>query len=287
MKYFSRPYKSLAVAAALAAGLILAPPGITAQASKIAQFLEKIDPLLSHSSPGYLGVLVSDVDNDSAAKLKLKDAKGALITLIDHDAPAGQIGLKVNDVVMELNGQKVDGAEHFGRMLKEMPAGRKIILVVSRDGTAQSVEVQLVDRKTMEQDVWNKLGKRDDASSSAPALGILAGAGDAAMPGFHMPFFGSSLNVGAMVEPLTSQMADYLGVPSGVMVKQVARKSEAAAAGLKLFDVILRVGSETVATTADWDRAIRANQGKSVQVTILRDRKQQTVNLQVDSKHKG
>ena len=42
-----------------------------------------------------------------------------------------------------------------------------------------------------------------------------------------MPFFGSSLNVGAMVEPLTSQMADYLGVPSGLMVKQVARKSEA------------------------------------------------------------
>ena len=43
-----------------------------------------------------------------------------------------------------------------------------------------------------------------------------------------MPFFGSSLNVGALVEPLTSQMAEYLGVSSGLMVKQVARKSEAA-----------------------------------------------------------
>ena len=31
---------------------------------------------------------------------------------------------------------------------------------------------------------------------------------------------------------------------------------------------------------------MRANQGKPVQVTILRDRKQQTLNLQVDSKHK-
>jgi membrane-associated protease RseP (regulator of RpoE activity) len=82
-------------------------------------------------------------------------------------------------------------------------------------------------------------------------------------------------------------MADYLGVPSGIMVKQVARKSEAAAAGLKAFDVILKVGTEPIATTADWDRALRANEGKPVQVTILRDRKQQTVNLQVDSKHKS
>jgi serine protease Do len=39
-------------------------------------------------------------------------------------------------------------------------------------------------------------------------------------------------------------------------------------------------------TLSDWDRALRANQGKPVQVTILRDKKQQTLTLQVDSKHK-
>jgi membrane-associated protease RseP (regulator of RpoE activity) len=92
--------------------------------------------------------------------------------------------------------------------------------------------------------------------------------------------------VGAIVEPLTGQMAEYLGVPSGLMVKQVAHKSEASAAGFKAFDVILKVGPDAVTTLSDWDRALRANQGKPVQVTILRDRKQQTLNLQVDSKHK-
>jgi C-terminal processing protease CtpA/Prc len=117
-------------------------------------------------------------------------------------------------------------------------------------------------------------------------MGILGSGGDESLPGgFHMPFFGGTLNVGALVEPLTSQMAEVLGVPSGVMVKQVARKSEAAAAGLQAFDVILKVGSETVTSLAAWDRALRANQGKPVQVTILRDKKQQTLTLQVDSKH--
>jgi len=102
-----------------------------------------------------------------------------------------------------------------------------------------------------------------------------------------MPFFGSTLNVGALVEPLTSQMAEYLGVPSGLMVKQVARKSEAAAAGFKAFDVILKVGTDSISTMSDWDRSLRANQGKSVPVTVLRDKKQQTLSLQVDSKRKG
>jgi membrane-associated protease RseP (regulator of RpoE activity) len=93
--------------------------------------------------------------------------------------------------------------------------------------------------------------------------------------------------VGALVEPLTSQMAEYLGVPSGLMVKQVARKSEAAVAGFKAFDVILKVGTDSISTMSDWDRSLRANQGKAVQVTVLRDKKQQTLSLQVDSKRKG
>jgi hypothetical protein len=174
-------------------------------------------------------------------------------------------------------------------MLREISAGRKVTLLLSRDGASQTVEVQLVDRKVMEQDVWNKLGNSSESSGQAPALGILpGGGGDVPSTGFHMPFVGTnSLNVGAMVEPLTAQMADYLGVPGGIMVKGVARKSEAAKAGIQARDVILKVGNDAISTTADWDRALRANQGKPVQVTILRDRKQQTINLQVDSKHKS
>jgi serine protease Do len=287
MKDLLRPFQLIALGVVLlGAGVMVATPAASAQSTQISQILERVDPLLSHSSSqGYLGVMISDVDSDSASKLKLKEVRGAQITLIDHDAPAGQIGLRVNDVILEMNGQRVEGADQLSRMLREIPAGRKISLLISRDGGQQTVEVQLCDRKTMEQDVWKNLGNHSDPAGPTAAKGF-SGSGDVGTPGFHMPF-GSSLNVGAMVEPLTSQMADYLGVPSGIMVKQVAHKSEAAAAGLKAFDVILKVGNEPIATTADWDRALRANEGKPVQVIILRDRKQQTVSLQVDSKHKS
>jgi C-terminal processing protease CtpA/Prc len=268
--------------------MALAPHAARAQANDLGPMVGSSSPLLHSSAQGYLGVEIVDVDTDKAQALKLKEPHGAVITLIDHDAPAGQIGLKVNDVVLQLNGQNVDGADQLRRMLKEIPPGRKVSIEISRDGNIQTMAVELADRQVLGHDVWNKIDNGGDVFAQPPSMGILSSAGDVPPTGggFHLPFFGSSLNVGALVEPLTSQMAEYMGVPSGLMVKQVARKSEAAAAGLKAFDVILKVGSEQVTNLAGWDRALRSNQGKPVQVTILRDKKQQTLTLQVDSKHR-
>ena len=290
MERFMRPYIQIGVVL-LGAAIAFTPIASRAQTIHLRQIVDDLNPLLHSSSPGYLGVLVGDVDNDSANKLKLKDVHGAVITLIDHDAPAGQVGLRVNDVLLELNGQTVESAEAFGRMMREIPPGRKVTLVISRDGATQTLSVELADRKKLDTDIWNKLNSASDISSPVQGLGIFGNGlgGDAPLPGgFHMPFIGSStLKVGAVVEPLTSQMADYLGVPNGLMVKQVGRKTEAAVAGIKAFDVILKVGPDSISTVSDWDRAMRANQGKSVAVTILREKRQMTVTLQVDSKKKG
>ncbi len=173
-------------------------------------------------------------------------------------------------------------------MLREIPAGRKVSLKISRDGNVQTLAVELADRRAMEHDVWNKIGNSGDVFARESGDGHPGRRRRAAARAASIcRYLVSSLNVGALVEPLTSQMAEYLGVPSGLMVKQVARKSEAAAAGLKAFDVILKVGPEAITTLSDWDRALHSNQGKPVQVTILRDKKQQTLTLQVDSKHHG
>ena len=292
MKHLLRPYRnSILGCAALAAAacLALAPQMVHAQSGALAPIFANPDPLVVHASPaGYLGVDVSDVDADKAQALKLKEVRGALITLIDHDAPAGQIGLRVNDVVLAVNGQNVENSDQLRRMLREIPPGRKISLEISRDGNIQTLAVQLVDRKALDHDAWYRI--RNDVGGVSPAapVPVMGITGSDAMPpsGFHMPLFTSTLNVGALVEPLTSQMAEYFGVQGGLMVKQVSKKSEAAAAGFKAFDVILKVGADSILTSADWDRALRSNQGKPAQVTILRDKKQQMITLQVDSKHR-
>jgi predicted metalloprotease with PDZ domain len=287
MKNFLRPCGSFGFVLLLGAWAAMAPPAATAQGRGVIDLLQEPSKLLHTSSQGYLGVDVADVDQEKAQALKLKEVRGAVITLIDHDAPAGKIGLKVNDVVLQLNGQTVEGAEQLRRMLREIPAGRKVSLEISRDGNVQTLAVELANRKVMEHEVWNKIGTGGDLFAAGPGMAMF-GEGDSPLPGgFHMPFFGSSLNVGALVEPLTSQMAEYLGVTGGLMVRQVAHKSEADAAGLKAFDVILKVGPDAIVTLADWERALHSNLGKTVQVTVLRDRKQQTLTLQVDSKRHG
>jgi C-terminal processing protease CtpA/Prc len=287
MKRFLRPYRRLGVLVLLGAWAAMAPPGTAAQTQRIFQQLKDHTPLLHSNSQGYLGVDLADVDQQKAQALKLREVRGAVITLIDHDAPAGKIGLKVNDVVLQLNGQKVANAERLRLLLKEIPAGRSVSIEISRDGNIQTVAVQLADRRAMERDVWNKIGTSEDGFAQEQETGGITGEGAAPQPGgFHVPLLGS-LNVGALVEPLTAQMAEYLGVPNGLMVRQVARKSEAAVAGLRAFDVILKVGPQAVATLGDWERALHAHRGRQVQVTVLRDRRQQTITLQVDSKHCG
>jgi len=290
MKHFSRPNRRLVVTVLIGLGASagIAPSAAHAQMGGVVRLLQALNPFLAHSSPqGYLGVDLADVDTEKAQSLRLKDTRGAIITLIDHDAPAGPI-LKVNDVVLQFDGQNIESAEQLRKMLKEIPPGRKVSIEISRDGNIQTLAVELADRPALEHNIWNKLGASGDDVAQPTGMGILTGAGDTTSPGgFHMPFFGSTLNVGVLVEPLTSQMAEYLGVPSGLMVKQVARKSEAASAGLKAFDIILKVGPESINNLASWDRALRTNQGKPVAVTILRERKQQTLTLQVDSKRKG
>ena len=107
------------------------------------------------------------MDADKAQALKLKEVRGAVITLIDHDAPAGQIGLKVNDVILAINGQNVEGAEALRRILRGIPPGHKVSLEISRDGNIQTLAVQLADHKEIEQDIWNRI--RLDADGIAPA----------------------------------------------------------------------------------------------------------------------
>src|ERR1700742_3725678 len=110
----------------------------------------------AHHSQGYLGIDIHDIDSDRALALKLKDAHGAEIVTVDHDAPANKAGLKVHDVVLEMNGQQVDNAEQLRRLLKETPAGRSISFLISRDGQQQTISAEMGDRAQVEAKAWKQ-----------------------------------------------------------------------------------------------------------------------------------
>src|SRR5215475_9605475 len=92
---------------------------------------------------GWLGVGVSEVNAAKVKELKLPAERGVVLGKIVPESPAAKAGLKENDVVTEINGQRVEGTEQFRRMIREIPAGRTVQLSIWRDGKQQILSATL------------------------------------------------------------------------------------------------------------------------------------------------
>src|SRR5438270_8367015 len=105
---------------------------------------------------GYIGIDWRDVSEDQLGALKLKEARGVEITNLDHDGPACKAGMRLRDVILQMNGQIVENDEQMRRMLKDMPVGRSVTFVISRDGQTQTMTMQTADRRTIGLQAWEQ-----------------------------------------------------------------------------------------------------------------------------------
>ena len=178
-----------------------------------------------------------------------------------------------------MNGQRVESIEQFRRMLHETPPGRTITLVAMRDGQPQNFSVQLADRTVLANQVMGDLETDPQPApggdtSSQPVL---------PSHGRSSGFFGNLTHnryyVGVDIQPLPTGLADYFGARNGVLVGNVFSNSPASVAGLKAADVIQKVNGQPIVTLSDWEKAIHANRGKRVQVTIIRERRELTLSM--------
>ena len=78
--------------------------------------------MMARETP-YLGIGVQDVDSERAKALKLNEDRGVEVTSVMADSPAAKAGLKEGDVVLEFNGEKVQGGEQLTRLVRETPVG--------------------------------------------------------------------------------------------------------------------------------------------------------------------
>ena len=230
---------------------------------------------------GYLGVDLGEVESDRVTTLHLKDTHGAEVTMIDHDAPAGKSGLRVHDVILQLDAQPFDTADQLRRRLHEMPPGRTVTFLVSRDGNLRTLSVQLCDRSKLQQQAWLQ-----HISLPAPAVPkahgeSFLGKAPSAGPAFLASVLPKTLYVGADVNPVRTQLADYFGVKSGtgLLVENVDDQSPAAHAGMKAGDVIVRVDAQPMKSRGDWLKAMRKHRGRPVQVTVMRNKQEQTLTM--------
>jgi len=274
--------------------LTLAAVGRPAMASSPSDAVGEAQFFLGNSAArqGYLGVDVRDVAPDQVSVLKLRDARGAEIIMIDHDAPAGKCGLREHDVILQMNGTAIEGRDQVRKLLHDMTPGKALQLVISRDGQQMTINTQMSSQEAVEREAWQQhLAPADSQSAGDPP--DVAQAAPLPRTSSSKSFIGGMLTApaytGAMLERMTAQLANYFGVPTGagLLVRSVEPNSPAALAGMHAGDVVVRAASHTVSTLGDWARALKSGKDKPLPVVVLRDKKEQTLMMTLDTKKRS
>src|SRR5579859_128028 len=228
----------------------------------------------SDGTTSYLGVDISDVTTERLSALKLKEEKGVEVTMVDQDAPAGKAGLKEHDVILTMNGTSIESGAQLRRMIHETPPGRVVALGISRDGSPMTVKVQLADKHKE----FAMGPKSKDFHFEMPEIHVSP---DIDIPAINMVMVTSSARSGLMVENITPQLGEFFGVKNGngVLVRSVEKGSRAEKAGFRAGDVIVKVNDQSVHDTSDFTHAVKSRNGGSVSVGVMRDKKEQNLNL--------
>ena len=253
---------------------------------------------------GWLGIRMEEVSAEKAKELKLPAERGVLVTRVADDSPAAKAGLKVNDVITEFDGQRVEGTTALQRMVREVPPGRSISLTVWRDGSAQTLRAELSERHGRfrtdgENHVfvagphdWDFNFEMPDMPEPPPMPAIPA-IRIGPMAGFRA--FGAPM-LGIDAEDLSGQLGNYFGAPDGegILIREVLPGTPADKAGLKAGDVIVRIDGNRVRNADDLRSALRDKTGKAAggadsekqapvtaDLTVLRGGKQITARVEL------
>ncbi len=268
--------KFAAALAALAVGLVLTSAPLRAQETEQGPPPNEIITVPGGNA-SWLGVQTSDLTPDQAREMKLGDEYGALVDKVEPDSPAAKAGLQKGDVIVEFAGERVRSVAEFTRRVHETPPGRTVEIGIRRNGAKETLNATLEARKNVFGPFMGE--ERSGRVEVWPRVNI---------PDLNLNFgFFGGPRLGISVEELTPQLATYFGVKvgKGVLVTEVSAGSAAAKAGIKAGDCIIRVDSTPIDSAEDIHRALsgKANESRDVALTIVRDRKEQTVQAHLEA----
>ncbi len=176
----------------------------------------------------WIGAEGQAVTSDIAGSLGLQRPAGVLINGLYPKGPAEQAGLKVGDVILSIDGHNVDDPEALRFRIATRPVGKRIDLVVWREGKEQTLSM-LIERPPEK--------PRRDTSELA---------------GIH-PL------QGATVANLSPALADELGLStmmSGVIVLEIRRGSAARRIGLRPGDIVREINGAAITNVRELKKVL-------------------------------
>jgi C-terminal processing protease CtpA/Prc len=247
---------------------------------------EELAMVLDGDAGSWLGVETHEVTAEKAKELKLPAERGVLLGKIIPDSPAAKAGLKENDVVTEMNGQHVEGAAQFHRLIHETPAGRTAQLTVWRDGRAQTISVTLGKAEERHHSwMQSSPGAYAFRMPEMPMIPDMPEVLDAPEMGeYNLLIPGGHPRLGIDAEDLSGQFGAYFGAPEGegVLVREVNPGSPAEKAGVKAGDVLTSLDGQRLRSVGDLREKLAGKKDeKSVKLGLLRNKAEMSLTVEL------
>jgi serine protease Do len=190
---------------------------------------------------GYLGIYGQDVTPDMAELLQLKSSQGVIVASVEKGSPADKAGLENHDVLLEMNGEKVESYDAFRNDVAAMKPGSSLRLTVLRDGKNREIEVTLGERPKE----VARSSQSEGQQNSQETLGIT-------------------------VQNVTKDLAEQFGytLGEGVIVTGVVPGSPAAEAGVQPGDLIKSINRQTVNSVDDFEKSLKNAKGNKILLLI-------------------
>jgi serine protease Do len=190
-------------------------------------------------SRGYVGLIAQDVTPDVAELLKLKEPAGVVIAQIEEDSPAEKAGLRVQDVILEVDGKKITTYDAFRNDVALLKPDSRAKLSISRAGKPMSITITLGERPS-------NLGQKEQSTQEPEQT------------------------LGIEVQNLTRELAEPFGyrLGEGVIVSEVVPGSPADEKGIQQGDLIASVNRQSVASVEEFSAAVRQSR-KTGKVLLL------------------
>ncbi len=187
---------------------------------------------------GWLGIVIQDITPDMVESLGVKE--GVIIAQIMRGSPADKGGLKVGDIVIEVDGQKVSEVRELQFNIMRTEPGKDISMKVVREGKEISLKIRVGELPEDRQVGEAEQGQAD---------------------------------LGLALRNLTQEEEARLGT-KGIFVVRVLPNSLAMQSGIFPGDIILQVGNRPVSNVREFQENIDAlrQAGRESALLLIRRR---------------
>jgi serine protease Do len=226
--------------------------------------------LLKHGKVprSWLGVTVQGLGDLLAKSFGMENPRGALVVDVVKDSPAWTSGLKVGDIILELDGNKITEPDKLSWYASIAGAGKKVNLKILRGGQEKNLTVKLA---LMPVPVVEK--------EAAPKVVIKSKAGSKNAS--------KDMSQTVKLSEIDKYTAAKLGLGvsegkvEGVLVADLDEDSPLAKAGLDKGDIILDVNGEKCFTPADFTKTVKkAKKGDILRIYIISKEKKGFIAVQ-------